>query len=806
MSATSSNARSGWIGLAAPRAAESRDEAGRNALQALFAFACLHQQTQDRRGGGKGPGNDSPDAPEQEFALDEVLQMVAARALSITGADGIAIALAHEGAIICRASAGKIAPDRGVKLDPTSGFSGACLRSGETIRCDDSEIDTRVNALACRALGTRSMVAVPLAAKQHVIGLIEAFSKETYGFNDSDLRSLNLLGELILAAIRPEEEDRLTEISRKVIAEPAIPPPEVAQTSETLPEAATTPQAATAAPAPETAIAPPEAPPSIPEIVAMTTAKILVDEKFTPVPASVPGTPAMPQKSEATPGAAAEHKANLVSPVPEVQETAARPTPVIEESGGPASAAAKESAEPELEAFRFKWLQSDAEAEPEVPRVAPAPSRSIPARALVTAAVLLIFGLGWVGWRQIRHAEQAASASTPTASEVRSEETTPQEIPAPPAPVAKAGTLPELTGIHNSTSANASTVVIDLEDQVQYEAHTLSNPDRIYFDLHDTKMAPGLANQSIDLDNDPFLKRIRVAQPVDGVTRVVLETKGTAEFTVSLEPNPYRLNIEVHKPIAATDVKGTIAPQEKPSPSISTAPGKPTPTAASSEFRLVLDAGHGGWDLGTVGKKGLLEKDLVLDVVERLGKLVEEKMGAEVIYTRQDDEYLPLEKRAEIANLAKASLFLSVHANYSDLSTARGVETYYTNTYSSVKARTDGDDPQLKQVDWTGVDIRAKVTDSHRLAADVQQALYGALAARTPDIRNRGVKEAQYVVLTGTQMPAVLAEVSFVSSPADEDKLQSSEYRQQIAEALYRGIARYRTESKQMKLASAKKN
>jgi N-acetylmuramoyl-L-alanine amidase len=222
-------------------------------------------------------------------------------------------------------------------------------------------------------------------------------------------------------------------------------------------------------------------------------------------------------------------------------------------------------------------------------------------------------------------------------------------------------------------------------------------------------------------------------------------------------------------------------------------------------FQIVLDAGHGGWDLGTVGKKGLLEKDLVLDIVQRLGMVIEAKLGAQVIYTRTDDSYLPLEKRAEIANLSKADLFLSVHANYSDLSTARGVETYYTNTYSSVKARTD-DNPTLKEVDWTGVDIRAKVTDSHRLAAAVQHALCEGLATRNPEIRNRGVKQAQYVVLTGTQMPAVLAEVSFVSSPADEDKLQNSEYRQQIAEALYKGVARFREETKRTKLASAQKH
>jgi N-acetylmuramoyl-L-alanine amidase len=249
-------------------------------------------------------------------------------------------------------------------------------------------------------------------------------------------------------------------------------------------------------------------------------------------------------------------------------------------------------------------------------------------------------------------------------------------------------------------------------------------------------------------------------------------------------------------------VLASPATLSKPSPVV-TAPQKKNdskpkskPSLNPSDFQIVLDAGHGGWDLGTVGRKGLLEKDLVLDVVQRLGKLIENKLGAQVIYTRQDDSYLALEKRAEIANMAKADLFLSVHANYSDLATARGVETYYTTTYSSIKARVDDDRPALKDVDWTGVNIREKVMDSHRLAADIQQSLYGGLAVRNPDLRNRGVKEAQYVVLTGTQMPAVLAEVSFVSSPSDEDKLQSSEYRQQIAEALYRGVARYREESR----------
>src|SRR6266496_5262339 len=221
MSATPNNAGAAWsTPPLGPPEADLGESSGRDALQALLAFACIHEQAARRK------GKDSSKtliSKEEEFALDEVLRLVAARAISITGADGVAIAIADENAIVCRASVGPIAPPPGVRLDPNSGFSGACLLSGQTVRCDDSDNDARVNAQACRDLGTRSMIAVPLSAKTRVVGLIEAFSTEPFGFNDSDVRSLNPLGELILAAIRPEEEDRLAQIAERIL--PTPPPP-----------------------------------------------------------------------------------------------------------------------------------------------------------------------------------------------------------------------------------------------------------------------------------------------------------------------------------------------------------------------------------------------------------------------------------------------------------------------------------------------------------------------------------------------------------------------------------------------------
>lgn len=739
MSATPNNSGTAWGPApaspntdarmpAVPPLSDAARDSGRNALQALLAFACIHEQAKRRRL-KSGEPESARFTKEEEFALDEVLQLVADRACSITGASGVAIALAEDNAIICRASTGQIAPDRGARIDPNSGFSGACLRGGQTVRCDDSETDARVNAQACRALGTRSMVAVPLSAKQRVIGLVEAFSNETYGFNDADVRSLNLLAELILAAIRPEEEDRLAERSKRIVVPEPAPPT-----------------------ATETAAGAPHTP-----------SRILVDEFLPPPPRSPEDRNLKPEPSPA----AAELRA--VEPPP----ISVEPRPATAESPAPPVTVSLKTAD---EPHPFL-------------------------RVLSTVAAILVAGfLLWALIWKVKHVEQVSSANTqpPPMTVKEPDGETVKVVPTAPLDI-KSGQNPQVTGIRHWSTSDSSTVVVDLEDQVEYEAHALDSPPRMYFDLHDTRLGPGLANQTLNLNDDPFLKRIRMAQPTDGITRVVLETKREAEFSFSLDRNPYRLMIEVHKPGVAA-VPTEIPPPTKPSPAVS-----PRKTMAASELRIVLDAGHGGWDLGTVGRKGLLEKDLVLDITHRVGALLEEKLGAQVTYTRTDDSYLPLEKRAEIANLARADLFVSVHANYSDLATAHGVETYYTNTYSSVKARTDAEDPALKQVDWTGVDIRAKVTDSHRLAADIQQALYDGLARRNPDIRNRGVKEAQYVVLTGTQMPAVLAEVSFVSSPADEDKLESSEYRQLIAEALYRGVARYQQDLKRMKLASAKK-
>lgn len=215
--------------------------------------------------------------------------------------------------------------------------------------------------------------------------------------------------------------------------------------------------------------------------------------------------------------------------------------------------------------------------------------------------------------------------------------------------------------------------------------------------------------------------------------------------------------------------------------------------------KIVIDPGHGGHDTGTIGPDGLQEKDLVLEVGRRLGKLLQTRLGAEVVYTRKHDTFIPLETRTAIANKERADLFISIHANSSHDPDARGVETYYLNFTSSpealeVAARENAvSEKSIYELQdlVKKIALKEKIEESREFASDVQQSLHSGLAAKSPAIRNRGVKKAPFIVLIGANMPSILAEISFVSNPTDEHRLETSEYRQRIAESLYRGIAKY---------------
>jgi len=216
--------------------------------------------------------------------------------------------------------------------------------------------------------------------------------------------------------------------------------------------------------------------------------------------------------------------------------------------------------------------------------------------------------------------------------------------------------------------------------------------------------------------------------------------------------------------------------------------------------RIVIDAGHGGHDTGTIGPTGLMEKDLCLDVALRLGKIIQQKLpGADIVFTRSDDTFIPLEDRTRIANEAKADLFISIHANSSPDHAARGIETYYLNMKGSpeamaVAARENSVSQQgihdLEEV-VKKIARTEKIDESRELAEDVQDSLSKRIQKTAKPVRNRGVRKAPFVVLIGADMPSILTEISFLSNPADEQLLKKPEYRQRVAEGLYQGMSDY---------------
>ena len=227
--------------------------------------------------------------------------------------------------------------------------------------------------------------------------------------------------------------------------------------------------------------------------------------------------------------------------------------------------------------------------------------------------------------------------------------------------------------------------------------------------------------------------------------------------------------------------------------------------------RIVVDAGHGGHDSGTVGPDGIEEKDVVLDVALRLGQMLKQRLGADVIYTRDDDTFIPLETRTAIANKAQADLFISIHANSSPDPSARGVETYYLNFTTSadaleVAARENAvSDQSIHQLSdlVKKIALQDKINESREFAADVDQSLYAGLEEGNPGLKDRGVKKAPFVVLIGANMPSILAEISFLTNPSDEQELRDPKYRERIAEALYRGVARYMGSLSGVRIADA---
>jgi len=426
----------------------------------------------------------------------------------------------------------------------------------------------------------------------------------------------------------------------------------------------------------------------------------------------------------------------------------------------------------------------------------------------------------------------------------------------------------QVTAVRWWSLQDVTRVVIAVSDDFEFRAERAHNPERIFFDIfHSRPRIDGHRFYSRTVD-DQLVKKVRVAETLIGVTRIVLDLQTNADYSVERISNPDRLVVELRpKGAAVTPPQPAVVSQTMPPPPalspapqiepaapvlaahnpdlhavaiaprtsqpaapapIQTTPGARDEHAQAAKMngdspgsltralglkirRVVLDPGHGGHDDGTVGPTGLLEKDLVLDVALRLGKLIESRMGSEVIFTRNDDTFIPLERRTEIANENKADLFLSIHANSSAYPRIAGVESYYLNFTTSKDAlavasreNASSDKSVFELHDLIQkITLQDKVEESKEFAGRVQAALFPFAARYDPGIKNRGVKKAPFIVLIGASMPSVLAEIGFLSNRHEEALLKLPEHRQKLAEALYRGVNRYAQSLSHFEMAQA---
>jgi N-acetylmuramoyl-L-alanine amidase len=382
-------------------------------------------------------------------------------------------------------------------------------------------------------------------------------------------------------------------------------------------------------------------------------------------------------------------------------------------------------------------------------------------------------------------------------------------------------------------------LVLEVGPVANYSAFVLPNPYRLVIDINGGPARPATAVASAPAAAESPAGAASTGRPArsaaesSAVTeREKQETAESAAMATAEAPSSKPVFEQVQPPARIASPRSSQARREKPAATAEKGPGpqdqRPAPPRAAQPSSdghrsliralglkigcIVIDPGHGGHDTGTIGPTGLMEKDLVLDVAKRLGGMIEDRLGGEVIYTRSDDTFVPLEGRTGLANQKQADLFVSIHANSSRAPSARGVETYYLNFTSSadaleVAARENAvSEKSIHELQdlVKKITLKEKLEESREFASDVQRSLYTTMARGNAGLRNRGVKKAPFVVLIGANMPSILAEISFVSNPSDERLLRKTDYRQKIAEALYRGIQKYANSLAGVKVAASR--
>ncbi len=351
-------------------------------------------------------------------------------------------------------------------------------------------------------------------------------------------------------------------------------------------------------------------------------------------------------------------------------------------------------------------------------------------------------------------------------------------------------------------------VVIDLEKQAEYQEHLLKKdpehekPRRLFIDLRDACISKNI--ESPIAIKDGLLRRARAGQYDRETVRVVLDIEDMKDYKIFHLHDPFRIVVDVQgknkrqKPVEVVAAKKPVERKE----ANKNIPKKQEVSLARQlglgVRRVIIDAGHGGRDGGAAGKNGLREKDVVLRLAKIVSEKLRNKLNCQTILTREKDVFLPLEKRTAIANMKKADLFISLHANAHRNHSVQGIETYFLNIAldeesMNVAARenaTSRKNISDLQLILNSLMLNTKINESSRLAEFVQKGMLDELQKRYK-LKNRGVRQAPFYVLIGAEMPAILVEIGFITNSVENRRLKSAGYLDRVATGIVKGIDAY---------------
>jgi N-acetylmuramoyl-L-alanine amidase len=344
-------------------------------------------------------------------------------------------------------------------------------------------------------------------------------------------------------------------------------------------------------------------------------------------------------------------------------------------------------------------------------------------------------------------------------------------------------------------------VVVELAQEVEYRQDRLSKPDRLLIDLKNAVVSRAMHNKPITV-GDGILKEVNIAQFKPDTVRVVFNLGDIQNYRIVPFSNPDRLVIDIFGMTASV---GEIAEKDLEDEETKERPDRTKDQLTLAQQlglginTIVIDPGHGGKDPGAIGKSGLMEKDVVLDIALKLRNLLEKQLSKRVILTRESDVFIPLDERTLIANAKKADLFISIHTNSSPKKKTRGVEIYLVGqstdrTAMATAARENSaSERAMSDLEVILNDLleNTKIDESLELAHTTRRSFLKTVGAHYNHTVDLGVKRAPFYVLINANMPSILAEVAFISNPTEEQRLSNETYRQRIAEALFEGIRDY---------------